>query len=130
MKKFNVGDRVVVIDFSEIRSGVIRNIYPEVNTAIVAFVDGEVEKISIDRMALEKVETVEIPETEETHESEPVEKSEITITPDEFRETACDVLARETGGDMLFGIRVVPILVKICAALFCSEVSENSEIEK
>lgn len=115
MKKieFSIGDKVVSIKDGELRKGVIKNFYP-VNPPVFAieFEDGTVEKVPYSNVAPE-------PKTETPEEkTEPVEKPEITITPDEFREISCRVVAEETKSHKIIGIAFTAILTKIHKALF------------
>lgn len=92
MIEFKPGLRVVVIDEDthEVRKGVINASYEGVEVAIVKFDDGNVEKVGFDYLGIE-------PETkvQEEKPTEPVEKSEITITPGEFRKLCTRVIAEE-----------------------------------
>lgn len=83
MSKFNVGMRVVVIENNVVRKGVIRTLYESLEMAIVEYDDGNVEKVHFSYLGIES-ETND--QEEET--TEPLEKSEITITPDEFKKIA------------------------------------------
>lgn len=114
MKKveFSTGDKVVTIKDGELRSGEIRNFFP-VNPPVfvVQYEDGTIAKVPYDNVA-------PAPKTETAAENAPVEKSEITITPDEFREIACRVIAENTKGRPLVGLAIVPLVGKIHKALF------------
>lgn len=115
-----IGDNVVVIEEGELRNGVVKNIYNEVNPPIYAveFENG-IEKVPFNKVApAPKTETPEEPKRE------PVEKQEITITPDEFREISCRVIAEETKGFHIVGLSCSMIIAKIHKALFLDE-SEN-----
>lgn len=95
MSKFDVGMRVVVIENNVVRKGVIKTLYESLEMTIVEFDDGNVEKVHFSRLGIES-ETND--QEEET--TEPLEKSEITITPNEFRaiaSRACAKVASETG---------------------------------
>lgn len=115
MKKveFNIGDKIVAIKDGELRKGKIKNFYPlNPPVFIIELEDGTVEKIPYSNVAPEpKNETLE-------EKSEPVEKSEITITPDEFTNIAGRVLFEETKGKPLVGVMIAPIIGKIRYALF------------
>lgn len=126
MSKFKPGLRVVVIDGDthEVRKGVINASYEGVEVAIVKFDDGNVEKVSFDYLGVE-------PETkvQEEKPTEPVEKSEITITPDEFKKIATDVVAREVekmekGGGLL-GITFTIFVAELHRALFFDAVDND-----
>ena len=123
MSKFKPGFRVVVIDGDthEIRKGVIKATYEEVEIAIVKFDDGNVEKVGFDYLGIE-------PETkvQEEKPTEPVEKSEITITPDEFKKIASKVVMEnvkkmgEDGG--LLGLTFTIFVAELHRALFFDNV--------
>lgn len=111
MSKFTEGTRVVVID-NRIRKGVIDHLYDDLEIAIVKFEDGEVDKVRY------RYITVDV-ENQEEETTEPLEKSEITITPDEFREIASKACAKvvSKGGPasiLLAGV----LLAEIHDALF------------
>ena len=139
MKKFKIGDRVIVIEDNEVKRGTIKNIYPELCTIIVEFDDGNVGKVSELFIAHEpktetKAETTVESEVEEKHEDAPRMRSEITITPDEFREVAVKVISDHTingegtfSENMLFGMKAVIVFGEICAILFSDKESENSD---
>ena len=84
-KKYNVGDRVVVIEDSEIRKGTISVVVDNSPIVVVRFDDGNVEKRHVCHLAvMPKTE----PQPEEKTEATPKLpfKSEITITQNEFSE--------------------------------------------
>lgn len=89
--KFENGDKIVIIRDGELRKGVVKNFY-ELNPPILSieFEDGSVEKVFASDVAAEP--KIEPPEKKR----EPAEKSEITITPDEFREIATRAIAENT----------------------------------
>ena len=115
MGKFKPGVRVVVIDENhELRKGVIKDVYPGINTAIVTFDDGNVEKVRFNYLGIDQ-ETKEKP-------TEPAEKSEITITPDEFRNIAVDVITKESEkGGLLLSMVGTILVSKLHIALFVDE---------
>lgn len=135
MQKFNIGDRVIVIDGNEIARGTIKNVHFELNIFIVEFDDGSVNKVALDKIALEsKAETTTEPEDKETREDASRMKSEITITPDEFKRVAIEVLSEVTAHgegnifeNFAFGMKVIPILTSISARLFLEDDSESSD---
>ena len=124
---FKLGDRVMTIQDSKPRYGTIRSIgdngYEHI--AIVTFKtdnpnESELQKIKVSDLIL-------VEETEaETKKSEPVEKSEITITPDEFRETGVKVIKKLTAEKPVVGLAFTAFLAELHKALFFGEVSENS----
>lgn len=80
MSKFKTDMRVFVIDENnEVRKGVINVVYEAMEIAIVKFDDGNVEKVNVNCLGICREEPTK------TEPSEPVEKSEITITRDEFK---------------------------------------------
>lgn len=90
INKFNPDTRVYVLENGDIRKGIIKKVYNEVEISIVEFEDGNVEKVHYSKLELlpeKKVQDNQDPK-------EPVEKSEITITPDEFRKIATKVIAK------------------------------------
>lgn len=123
--KMSIGDRVVMIENHELRRGTIKNIHAELlrPILIVEFDDGEIEKVLADDVALEpKTEVKEDQEVKEEKTSKPVEKSEITITPDEFREISTNLVAEESkqGGAMLMMLGTI-LMSKLHEALFVDE---------
>ena len=138
MKKFNIGDRVIVIADNEVKRGSIERIYEEVHTYIVRFDDGSLGKTSYKDIALEpKAETTAEPEAKEKREDAPRMKSEITITPDEFREVAISVLSEYLTDDdmsipkkLAFGKKVTEILVFISMVLFSEDESKDSDSDE
>lgn len=110
--EFSTGDKIVTIKDGELRKGVIKNFFP-VNPPVfvIEFEDGTVEKVLYNNVAPE-------PKTETPEENAPVEKSEITITPDEFREITCRVIAEETKDHKIVGLACASIMGKIHRALF------------
>ena len=111
---FNIGDKIVTIKDGELRKGVIKKFYPMVNPPIFAieFEDGTVEKVPYNNVAPD-------PEAK-TQEAEnaPVEKTEITITPDVFKEITCRVIVEETKDQKLLGLAFASLMTKIHRALF------------
>ena len=123
MSKFTVGTRVGVIDAdtNEIRKGVINAVYPDIKLAIVKFDDGNVEKVGFNYLGIE-------PETKAQEEkpTAPVEKSEITITPDEFKKTGAKVMAEMIKKhDPMLGMFAGVIIVEIHKKLFFDEVNNE-----
>jgi hypothetical protein len=128
MIKFDIGDRVIVIEDNEVKKGTIKKIFYELHTFIVEFDDGNVGKVSDRNIAPEpKAETTAESEAQEKREDVPRMKSEVTITPREFREISTRVLAEKTAGRMIVGVAFIPILTAIHEALFCDKESENSD---
>ena len=110
---FNIGDKVVTIIDGELCKGVIKNIYL-VNPPVYAveLEDGNIRKVHCVNVALDtKAETPE-------EKREPVEKAEITITPNEFRDIACRVIADELKNRKTLGLACAAVVGKIHRALF------------
>lgn len=98
MSKLTMDCKVFVInDNHTIRKGTLKGIYDSVGIAVVDFDDNEgtFEKVKLDKIGI--VEETEVP-TEKERPSAPVEKSEITITPEEFRDKAIDIIFKVTDG--------------------------------
>lgn len=122
MGKIKEGARVVVVEENnEIKRGVVRDVFDELATAIVDLDDGSVEKVSFYRMGIE-------PETKATEEkpTEPVEKSEVTITPADFMKICSDTIAFEMiKTDPLITLGLVPFCAKLHKALFYDAVDNG-----
>lgn len=118
MSELKEGVRVIVFDrdTNEIKKGVIDKAYSEMEIAIVKFDDGNIEKVPYEHLHIESENDVQ-----ET--TEPVEKSEITITPEEFQKIAVGVITEESlkGGPLLNAIGTI-LVSKLHKALFRSEV--------
>ena len=111
--KINEGDKVGVIINGEIKKGVVISVYTDLAYAIVKF-DNETRKVMLHDIGL-------LPEEKDRDHKDskyPVEKSEITITPAEFREVACDVIAKRTSNNLPLGLLMTNILASIHEALF------------
>ena len=120
--EFNIGDKIVTIKDGELRKGVIRNFSPSTPPVfIIEFEDGTVEKVLYNNIAPEpKVETQE-------EKNKSVEKTEITITPDEFKKITCRVIAEETKNFQTIGLVVAGVMGKVHKALFVDD-WENEKI--
>jgi hypothetical protein len=117
MNLLKCGDNVVVIEDGELRNGVIKTVFDMITPPMYAveFEDG-IEKVPFNRVA-----PAPKTETPEEQKREPVFKSEITITPDEFQEISCRVVAEETKDNIFIGLTFSTILAKIHKALFLDE---------
>ena len=119
MTNLKSGTRVAVIDgyTNAIKKGVISTVYENMEIAIVHFDDGDVGKVDFSHLGIE-ADT----KAQEEKSTEPVEKSEITITPDEFRDITTKVIAREalkTGdGGMIVTLAFTAFAVELHKALF------------
>lgn len=112
--KINEGDRVGVVSNGEIKKGVVMSVYNDLDYAIVKFEDG-VGKVMLHNIGLLPEEKDQDPK--ET--KKPVEKSEITITPEEFQNIGikvCTKLAEKLGPGYL--LRCSVILASLHTALF------------
>lgn len=121
INKFNPDTRVGVLENGDIRKGIIKKVYNEFEIAIVEFEDGNAEKVRFSNLGLlpeEKVQDNQDPK-------EPVEKSEITITPDEFRKIAINIVAKDVEkmgkGRELLGLAFTCFLANLHRALFYDE---------
>ena len=113
--KINEGDRVGVVSNGEIKKGVVMSVYSDLDYAIVKFEDG-VSKVMLHNIGLIPEEKDQAPK--ET--KRPVEKSEITITPEEFEKIGvkvCTKLATKFGGPG-FIFRSSALLAGLHTALF------------
>lgn len=121
MCKFKTDMRVVVIaENNEVRKGVICRLFESMEIAIVKFDDGNVEKVHFSYLGIE-------PETkvQEEKSTKPVEKSEITITPGEFKKIALKIIAEESRGSLLMGIVLGQVVANIHEALFVDAVDND-----
>ena len=123
--KISIGDRLVMIENHEIRRGTILNMYVDIPTPIlvVEFDDGAIEKVYPKDVALEpKAEVKENQEVkEEVKEKKPVEKSEITITPEEFENIALNAVVEFAKGESIVGLMLSVFCADLHTALFAYE---------
>ena len=123
--KMSIGDRVVMIDNHELRRGTILNMYVDIPTPIlvVEFDDGAIEKVYPKDVALEpKAERQEDePVKEEVKEKKPVEKSEITITPEEFENIAVDMVVEFAEDKFMLAFMLIAFCEKLHKKLFAIE---------
>ena len=113
--EFKIGERVIYISDSRVCRGVIDYVTSD-RLAIVKSDDGEKCKEYLEFLAPEPI----------VEKTEPIEKPEITITPEEFRETIVKVF---TELDVIPQSSVYDITIFIAElhkALFFNEVNENS----
>lgn len=122
------GDRVAIIEHGEIKQGIIKDVkFLDRPVAIVDF-DGEIRKVLVEDLG--KVVTDE--ETSKDHSDylgdNLEEKSEITITPEEFRKIGIKIVNEEIDKlgprDKLLGLSFTIFLAKLHKALFIYE-AEN-----
>lgn len=126
--KFKNDDRVMTIQDNKCRYGKIHTLFDNLNTpiAIVEF-ENENGETSLEKVFLENLVIVEETTTKETTTpSEQVEKSEITLTPDEFRAAAINVLVNIMTRNANETPDTLSVLVALHKALFFTDVSENS----
>jgi hypothetical protein len=120
--RFTEGAKVITIEDNKIKKGVIKSLYDTMSIAIVKFEDGSVGKIEISKLALDQDEKKhEEPEKP----TESVEKSEITITPEEFRNIAVGVVVKETKDNVIVGLVLTRLIAKLHKALFFDNEGEN-----
>lgn len=129
MKKTNlkIDDKVMTIQDGECRYGKIHAIFDNLNTP-VAMVDftNENGDISMEKVRLTDLAIVEEPTVKETVKPiEQIEKSEITLTPDEFRATAISVLVNIMTSKATETPDTLSVLVALHKALFFTDVNEN-----
>ena len=82
MARFNEHDKVITIENGKIREGIVRKNFSDMTPPVllVEFDNGSLEKVSFDRVA-----HAPKPEPQDQKPNEPLEKSEITITPKELK---------------------------------------------
>ena len=131
MTKFNTDDRVMTIEKGQLRKGVVKKVFSEISdpVVIVEFEDGNVEKISPDNIALEPKATVEnaSASSEDFERVEIITKSEITITPSEFKKIAVQIIAEECieNIDAIAGFGY--LVSRLHSALFFAEAEVENE---
>ena len=122
------GDTVAIIEHGEIKKGILKDVKVlDPPVAIVDF-DGEIRKVLVEDLAKvqedTKDETEEIPE-----DKEPVEKSEITITPDQFHDITTEIIGEECAkmgsAGLMVGMAIGIIMGKIHTALFTDAVENE-----
>ena len=91
MSKLEKGIEVLHIENGRLKRGVIQTIYDTLNIAVVSFEDGSFGKINISDLAISARSKVK---PEPKQEEKPVEKSEITITPEEFKKTVIETATK------------------------------------
>ena len=113
--KFKSGDRVTYVIDSKVCNGVIEYVIND-RLAIVISDDGSKYKVFLEFLAME-------PTVEKT---EPIERPEITITPEEFRTTAIKAFMELGGIPKSSAYTVTVFVAELHKALFFNEVNENS----
>jgi hypothetical protein len=123
MARFNENDKVITIENGKVREGIVRKDFSVMSPPVllVEFENGSLEKVSFDRVA-----HAPKPEPQDQKPNEPIEKSEITITSEEFKNIGLDLITKmaiETK-DFLLGMKLSAFLAMLHTALF------NGESEK
>ena len=116
MSNLKIGMRVQAINDGELKSGVIINIHDMISTVIIQFDDGTVGKVLSSHIIVE--------DNQENVKERPLEKSEITITPEEFSIISCRVIAKNVD-NLIEGLKIARIMSKIHAELFFNGEVEN-----
>lgn len=115
--KFREGEKVAVIRDNILKVGVIRNMYVDLKDpiAVVEFEDNEIVKVPVEDIA-------PYDQVKEDNIEEPVEKTEITITPEEFHDITTNIIAEECRNMGILGyhvsLAISLIMSKIHKALF------------
>lgn len=122
------GDRVAIIEHGEIKQGIIKDIkFLDRPVAIVDF-DGEIRKVLVEDLGKVVTDEETSKDREDYLSDNLEEKSEITITPEEFRKIGIKIVDEEIdklgpGGELL-GLSFAIFLAKLHKALFIYE-AEN-----
>lgn len=124
MSKITEGTRVVVIEDGELKKGVVTNVYHFSDIAIVAFDDESYSKVPLSQLAIEPVAEPD-KNQEPTEPSEPVEKSEITITPEAFREISMRTVFEMTKDKPIVGLALTMFSAELHRALFYDAVEND-----
>lgn len=125
MSEFKEGTRVLAIENSKMKRGVISSLYDVLGVAVVQFDDDSVGKVKVSDLVIDQEATKEEPEKP----TEPVEKSEITITPDEFKKIASKVVMKNVkkmgeGGGLLV-LTFTIFVAELHGALFFDAVDND-----
>ena len=111
------GDTVAIIEHGEIKKGILKDVKALDRPVAIVDFDGEIRKVLVDDLARVQEESEEIQE-----DNEPVEKSEITITPDQFRDITTSIIGEECAkmgpAGLMVGMAMGIIMAKIHTALF------------
>lgn len=122
MSKLKEGTQVTFVDENHnLKIGVIDRVHESLDIAIVKIENEDFKKVHFSRLAIvENQETKEEPKP-----TEPVEKQEITITPQEFKKIGVDVaveLAKKH--DPMIGFACTLIVARLHKVLFFDEGEE------
>lgn len=129
--KFEIGDRVLTIIDSKMYKGTIKRLHLDLPrpVAIIDLDDGTTGKFYITDIIPEPKESKEVKEepekVQEEKPTEPVEKSEITITPEEFRNVSMNVVEELTKDQPMVGLAITLYLMKLHRALFFDAVENE-----
>ena len=111
------GDTVAIIEHGEIKKGILKDEKVLDRPVAIVDFDGEIRKVLVDDLARVQEESEEIQE-----DNEPVEKSEITITPDQFRDITTSIIGEECAkmgsAGLMVGMAIGIIMGKIHNELF------------
>ena len=115
------GDTVAIIEHGEIKKGILKDVKVLDRPVAIVDFDGEIRKVLVDDLARVQEESEEIRE-----DNEPVEKSEITITPDQFHDITTEIIGEECAkmgsAGLMVGMAIGIIMGKIHKELFIDEV--------
>lgn len=99
------------------QTGKICRVYEVIGSAVVAFDNGDIGKVSLSEL----VEVTPQETTEPKEKREPVEKSEITITPGEFMKIAVETATKASKGDLIVGFTINLFAADLHRALFMAD---------
>lgn len=125
--KFEIGDRVTLILDNEMCKGNIERLHVDLPrpVAIVTLDDGRTTKAYVTDIIPESNVAKEPEKVQEEKPTEPVEKSEITITPEEFRKKSTDLAHEMAKGKPLVEIAIIMFLGCLHKALFFDAVEND-----
>lgn len=111
------GDTVAIIEHGEIKKGILKDVKALDRPVAIVDFDGEIRKVLVEDLARVQEESEEIQE-----DNEPVEKSEITITPDQFHDITTSIIGEECAkmgpAGLMVGMTIGIIMGKIHNELF------------
>jgi hypothetical protein len=122
MSKIKKGMRVVVVIDNELQKGTVKSVYDWSNIAVVALDNGDTQKLNLWELGIEPV--AEPTEQDQEH-NEPVEKSEITITPNKFRKIATDTVIKLSKDEPVIGLVLTMFVATLHRALFFDAVEND-----
>ena len=110
MSRFEIDQKVYVVENGVLKPGTIHTVYESLGYALVRFDNDELQKVMFERIAV-------MPEEKETEKpSEPVLKSEITITQNEFMEIGSRISA-EIAYESDVGFEMMGIFARLLAMM-------------